>query len=78
MLHACHLAGSEAEQCIYIGDAERDIEAGRRAGMKTLAAAFGYIGRDEDITVWGADGIVDSPDQILAWLDDPAPRAGNG
>jgi N-acetyl-D-muramate 6-phosphate phosphatase len=73
MLHACHLAGSEAAQCIYIGDAERDIEAGRRAGMKTLAASFGYIGSDEDIAAWGADGIVDTPADILAWLTHPEP-----
>jgi len=68
MLHACHLAGSEAAQCLYIGDAERDIEAGRRAGMQTLVAAFGYLGRDDDILAWGADGVVDTPAGILAWV----------
>ncbi len=72
MLHACHLAGSEADQCLYVGDAERDIEAGRRAGMRTLVAAFGYIGPDDDIKAWGADGIIQAPVDILAWVDQAA------
>ena len=43
MLHACEQAGSQPAQCIYVGDAERDIEAGRNACMHTLVALFGYF-----------------------------------
>lgn len=68
MLHACQLAGSEAHQCLYIGDAARDIEAGRRAGMKTLVALFGYIGEDEQPDSWGADGMIAHPADLLDWI----------
>lgn len=69
MLYAAREAGSLPEQCIFMGDAERDIEAGRNAGMKTLVALFGYLGEDDDPTAWGADGMVASPADTLAWLD---------
>ena len=68
MLHACRLAGSRPDQCLYVGDAQRDIEAGRQAGMKTLVALFGYIGDEEPPERWGADGLVESPAQILDWI----------
>ena len=69
MLHACKLAGSRPEECLYIGDAERDIEAGRTAGMKTLVALFGYIGDEDRPEAWGADGLIRTPQDILDWLD---------
>jgi len=69
MLHACKLAGSKAEECLYVGDAARDIQAGRSAGMKTLVALFGYIGEQDDPTSWGADGLIHAPREILDWLD---------
>ena len=55
-------------QCVYVGDAPRDIEAGRAAGMKTVAAAFGYIRPHEDPTAWGADFVVRQPHEIPAVL----------
>ncbi len=68
MLFACQMAGSHSDECLYIGDAERDIEAGRRAGMKTLTALFGYIGDHDKPDLWGADGMIDQPEEILNWL----------
>ncbi len=68
ILHACDLAGATPEECIYVGDAERDIEAGRRAGTRTLAALFGYIGGDDRCEEWGADGMVASPGEIIDWI----------
>jgi phosphoglycolate phosphatase len=69
MYHACAEAGCEAAQCIYIGDARRDIEAGNNAGMLTLVALFGYIGDRENVNEWGADALIESPEQALAYLD---------
>ncbi len=69
LLHACTCAGSLPPQCVYVGDAERDIEAGRRAGMKTLIALFGYINDEDDPQRWGADGMIRAPGEILEWLD---------
>lgn len=68
MLLACRQAGSEARQCLYLGDAERDVQAGRDAGMATLIAAFGYIGEDDRPHDWGADGIIEHPLQLLDYL----------
>jgi len=63
MFHACKLAGVEAGRTIYAGDAARDIEAGRAAGMATIAAAYGYITDDDNPSRWGADQIAaDSAD----------------
>lgn len=68
MYHACELAGSKAEECMYVGDAHRDIEAGNNAGMKTLIALFGYIGEGEDTNEWKADHAIDKPEEILQHL----------
>lgn len=55
--HACELAGIEAASTLYVGDSSRDIDAGRAAGMGTIAAAYGYITPDDDAVNWGADAI---------------------
>ena len=68
LLHACRLAGSKAPQCLYIGDAERDIRAGHQAGMPTLVAMFGYIGDQDRPDSWGADALVNSPAGIIDWI----------
>lgn len=68
MHHACEEANSAADECMYVGDARRDIEAGNNAGMKTLVAGYGYIGTGEDVSTWGADAIIHSPEDILLYL----------
>ncbi len=70
VLHACEKIGKHAEQCIYIGDARRDIEAGRNAGMKTLIALFGYIGEQDTPGDWQADAMMHNPLDILDWILD--------
>ena len=72
ILHACAQLGVPPAQCVYVGDAERDIEAGRRAGTATLAVRFGYLQDHEDPSAWGADGLIASPLGLLDWLDLPA------
>lgn len=64
ILRACEIAGVAAASCIYVGDDLRDIEAGYRAGMRTIAAGWGYLD-GEDPRSWGADCVVDSPAQLL-------------
>jgi phosphoglycolate phosphatase len=68
LLYACAQLAAEPLNCVYVGDAGRDIEAGRRAGMRTLAAAFGYIPADDDPAAWGADGVLHRPEELMAWL----------
>ncbi len=55
----------EPGRCVYLGDDERDIIAGRAAGMKTLVADWGYIEGSIDTNAWGADGSVASPADLL-------------
>ncbi len=69
LLHACQLLQCDPAKTLYVGDAERDIQAGRGAGMKTLVAAYGYLGADDKPLEWGADGIINRPTQVLDWLD---------
>lgn len=64
ILHACRLTNSSPESTVYIGDTQRDIEAGHRAGAKTLVALYGYIDKNEDPGSWLADGMVASPGEI--------------
>jgi len=68
LLLACRQAECQPGQCIYVGDAERDIQAGRNAGMTTLVALFGYIGEQDRPESWGADGMVSDPREISSWL----------
>ena len=57
--------------CVYVGDDARDILAGRAAGMTTVAARYGYLGPGADVALWGADAEVNSPLEVLKWLDLP-------
>lgn len=52
--------------CVYVGDDERDIEAARRAGMKSVAALWGYRLDGDDPTAWGADLYCEAPRDLLA------------
>jgi phosphoglycolate phosphatase len=73
LLHACDLASCRPAQSVYIGDARTDVEAGRAAGMHTLAAAYGYLAEGDDPAAWGADAVIDQPLAILDWLAKPSP-----
>jgi phosphoglycolate phosphatase len=68
ILHACEKAGTDPGQALFVGDAIRDIEAGRNAGTKTLVALFGYLHEDDNPLEWQADGQINHPMEILEWL----------
>jgi len=68
MLEACKQAGVNPKECVYIGDALHDITAGKSVEMKTLAALYGYIKPDDTPESWGADALIESPDQISTWI----------
>ena len=69
MLHAAKLTGVDPAECIYVGDAERDIQAAHRAGMPGLVANYGYIPAQDDPANWRGDGYLDAPLDLLGWLD---------
>jgi phosphoglycolate phosphatase len=57
------------ERCLYVGDDERDIVAGRAAGMGTVAATYGYLGQKTDVASWGAHATINSPAELLQLLE---------
>ncbi len=66
LLEAARRLSLAPEQCIYVGDDERDIVAGKAAGMLTVAATYGYLGQSADVEAWESDFVVSTP---LALLD---------
>ncbi|MBJ2158440.1 phosphoglycolate phosphatase [Variovorax sp. IB41] len=66
---AARRLGVPSEACIYVGDDERDIIAGRAAGMRTVAATYGYMGSQADATLWQADASISSPMELLHLLN---------
>ena len=70
MYHAAGQAGASPKQCVYVGDAWRDIEAGNNAGMYTLVALYGYLSNRDRPLEWQADGAIERPVDLLHWIDD--------
>jgi phosphoglycolate phosphatase len=68
LLHAASQAGIDAGRAVYVGDDLRDIEAGRAAGMRTVAVRYGYLGEATPIDLWGADHITETPQSLHALL----------
>lgn len=68
LFEACRRAGVRAEHCVYVGDDLRDIQAGRTAGMTTVAVSYGYLGHGQNPHDWGADHVVDSVHALLKCL----------
>jgi phosphoglycolate phosphatase len=68
LLHAAAVTGVSPDYCVYVGDAERDIVAGRAAGMQTVVAAYGYLSADDRPESWNADGIIARPEDVVDWL----------
>jgi phosphoglycolate phosphatase len=69
LFEAARQLGVMPEHCVYVGDDERDMTAGRAAGMRTVAAAYGYMGADADVTLWEADAAIASPLELLQLLE---------
>lgn len=68
MFYACKLTNARPQECLYIGDARRDIEAGNNAGMTTIIAQYGYIADTENTENWLADHSIQRPSQLINYL----------
>ena len=68
MLVAAKLANADPANCLYVGDAERDIAAGNAANMTTVIANYGYIDAEQRREEWGADGNIDHALELDAWI----------
>lgn len=71
LLEAARRIGVPPANCLYVGDDIRDIQAGRAAGMHTVAAMYGYLGPEANVSTWGADEIIEVPLGLLKWLGLP-------
>ena len=69
ILLACAKMGVEPAATLFVGDDERDIEAGRAAGCKTAAVTYGYIHPQDNPRNWGADAVVDHPLELRTVLE---------
>ena len=76
LLHAVSKLGLGAAECVYVGDAERDVAAARAAGMAALVARYGYIGPDITPEAWRPDGFIASLAAVLDWLPAARPQPG--
>ncbi|CAP42219.1 HAD-IA family hydrolase [Bordetella petrii] len=74
LLHAAREAGFATDRCVYVGDDLRDIQAAHAAGMPAVAAAYGYLGTDENITTWSADACAATPDELWGAIEPLLPR----
>ena len=68
LLEAARRLGLDPSTCIYVGDDERDILAGHAAHMKTVAAAYGYLGAQGDVEKWQADAQIQSPSELASLI----------
>jgi N-acetyl-D-muramate 6-phosphate phosphatase len=68
LLHAARIAGVDPARSVYVGDDLRDIEAGRAAGMMTVAAAYGFCGDARPPHEWQADALIARPAELTALL----------
>ncbi|HHK5607942.1 TPA: HAD family hydrolase [Neisseria cinerea] len=68
MLYACGQIHAEPQHTLYVGDAERDIQAGRNAGMKTVLAEWGYISDEDDTDSWQPDYRIATPIELIGCL----------
>ena len=68
LLHAAAALQLPPSACLYVGDDLRDVQAARAAGMRVIAAKYGYLGDGGSIESWQADAIIDHPREVLDFL----------
>ena len=64
LLEAAHRLACAPGDCVYVGDDRRDVDAGRAAAMRTVVAAWGYLGAGDAPAAWGADHLIERPDEL--------------
>lgn len=70
LLEAASRLQIDPARCVYVGDDERDIVAGLAAGMATVAATYGYLGRQSDVGRWQAHAVIHFPTDLLKFLEE--------
>lgn len=72
--HAAREAGFATDRCVYVGDDLRDIQAAHAAGMPAVAAAYGYVGEEDNISTWEAETCADTPAELWTAIEPLLPR----
>ncbi len=75
MIFAAERLAVKPRACVMLGDDPRDIQAARSAGMTGLAAAWGYFPPEEDLGAWGAAAVLQSPPDLLSWINEQGAAA---
>ncbi len=75
LLFACSRSHTRPVHTVYVGDAERDVAAGRAAGMHTFVALYGYLGGDDRPEAWGATAHIEHPGELWPYLEGTNARA---
>jgi N-acetyl-D-muramate 6-phosphate phosphatase len=68
LLEAARRLALAAADCVYVGDDLRDVQAGQAAGMATVVACWGYLGQGDAPAAWGADHLIERPDELIALI----------
>jgi len=68
MFKACEMIGVSPEECLYLGDDLRDMQAANASGMPGIIANYGYVSADVSVKNWNAQGIIDKPTELLGYL----------
>ena len=68
LLTAGHKIAIAPSHCIYLGDDIRDVQASHSAGMQPIIARYGYLGSDQPPEQWGAQYLIDHPEELLAYI----------
>jgi len=74
LLHAAEGAGFAVNQCVYVGDDLRDIQAAHAAGMPAVAAAYGYLGPNEDVASWKSDTTAHDSNELWSAIEPLLPE----
>ncbi len=69
MWQACRMVDLAPERCLYVGDAERDVQAARAVGMPVVIALYGYLADTDQPAIWGGDGFISQPLELLDYLN---------
>lgn len=72
--HAAREAGFATDRCVYVGDDLRDIQAAHAAGMPAVAAAYGYVGEEDNISSWEAETCANTPAELWTAIEPLLPR----
>ena len=72
--HAAREAGFSVDRCVYVGDDLRDIQAAHAAGMPAVAAAYGYVGEEDNLSAWEADACANTPEELWSAIQPLLPR----